>query len=234
MLISGIQQFTLLDYPDKTACIVFTPGCNFRCGFCHNPEFVLPEEIEQIKDSFIPEAAFFRFLEERQGLLDGVVITGGEPTLMGDLLPFIEKIKEMGFLVKLDSNGNTPQILKKIVETGLVDYVAMDIKTILPKYKELVGSRVREAHIQEAISFIKDHGIDHEFRSTIIKEVHTPDVLQGMAVLVEGARRYFLQNFRPEKTLDPAFEHYHGFSESELYDIRELFVPVVAEVGIRS
>lgn len=234
MLISGVQQFTMLDYPNKTACIVFTPGCNFRCGFCHNPEFVLPEEIDQIKESFIPEAAFFHFLETRKGLLDGVVITGGEPTLMGDLLEFIQKVKNMGFLVKLDSNGNTPTILKKILETGLVDYVAMDIKTTLPKYKELVGLRAREEYIQEAITCIKESGIDHEFRSTIVKEVHTADVLQGMVELVSGAKRYFLQNFRPEKTLDPVFEQYHGFSDSELHGIRELFASVVEEVGVRS
>ncbi|PIR76985.1 MAG: anaerobic ribonucleoside-triphosphate reductase activating protein, partial [Candidatus Magasanikbacteria bacterium CG10_big_fil_rev_8_21_14_0_10_38_6] len=143
MVISGVQPFTLLDFPEKTACIIFTAGCNFRCGYCHNPEFVLPEKIQQIKTSFIDEETIYSFLQKRKGLLDGVVISGGEPTMMGDLPAFIRNIKELGFLVKLDTNGNRPLVLQHLLDEGLLDYVAMDVKTSLVNYADLVGDCVR-------------------------------------------------------------------------------------------
>lgn len=233
MLISGIQKFTLLDFPGKSACIVFTPGCNFRCGYCHNPEFVLPKQIIRLKNSFIPEAAFFKFLSERIGLLDGVVISGGEPTLAVDLIPYILNIRRAGFLVKLDTNGNRPDVLKKIVSEKLVDYIAMDIKTDLAHYQSLVGNSARPEAVKESIKILKAGELPYEFRSTIIQEVHTPKRLQAMAELVKGARAWYLQNFRPARTLEPVYGAYHGFSEPELKTLANKFQNYADTVAIR-
>lgn len=233
MLISGIQQYTLLDYPQKIACIIFTPGCNFRCGYCHNPEFVLPEKIIQIKDSFIPEEAFFNFLERRKNLLDGVVISGGEPTLMPNLISFIEKIKNLGFLIKLDTNGNRPEILEEVIKKNLVNYVAMDVKTSLDNYPDLVGKFVKTEHIKRSMDLLKLGIVDYEFRTTLIAEIHSEIILKKMIDLLAGAKRFFLQTFRPSTTLDPKFENYHAFSLKKIKQISELFKPHIKEVEIR-
>lgn len=234
MLLSGIQKFTLLDYPEKTACIVFTPGCNFRCGYCHNPEFVLPEMIREIKDGFIPEEIFFRFLEKRKGKLEGVVITGGEPTVIGDLLPFMRKVKKLGFCVKLDTNGNKPEIIEQALAEDLVDYIAMDIKTSLGQYKKLVGERASETKLAKSIKIIKMNKIPYEFRSTLIKEIHTEEILRAMADILEGAKNLYLQTFRPGTTLNPLFQTFHPFSEEETNDIMRLFLRTVENVSVRN
>lgn len=233
MLISAVQKFTMLDYPNRTACVVFTPGCNFRCGYCHNPEFVLPEKIKELRGTFIPEATFFNFLEERYGLLDGVVVTGGEPTLMPDLLDFLGKIKSLGFLVKLDTNGNRPSVIKEAVERKVVDYIAMDVKTSLAEYPNLVGKLVDPIKIKESIAFLKYDKVDYEFRSTLIKEVHPPAVLSDMAELIRGAPILFLQFFRSGNTLSPVFERYNPFSSEEMMAIAEMFSTAVKEVSVR-
>ena len=233
MLLSGIQPFTVLDYPGKVSCIVFTPGCNFRCGYCHNPEFVLPEKVAALRPNFITEEAFFNFLYKRKDLLDGVVISGGEPTLMPDLEEFIEKIKKLGFLVKLDSNGNRPVILKKLLDKNLLDYIAMDVKTSLPRYQGLVGRWANEAQIAESIKLIRESGVDYEFRTTLVKEIHTPDVIKEMIRLLKGSKKLFLQSFRPETTLDPVFSRYHPFSEEETQKIAEQFRANIEDVAIR-
>jgi pyruvate formate lyase activating enzyme len=233
MLISGIQKFTLLDYPDKTSCIIFTPGCNFRCGFCHNPEFVLPELIDKIKESFISEQSFFNFLSGRKGLLDGVVITGGEPTIMPDLADFIKKIKDLGFLVKLDTNGSRPEVVKDLLDKKLIDYIAMDVKTSLDKYQELTAASVDTVKIKASIDLIKNSGVPYEFRATILKETHPKEVLEKMAELLRGADRFYLQTFRPTRVLDAAFEEYHPFSIEEMGEIAERFKKSVKDVGIR-
>ena len=233
MLISGIQPLTLLDYPDRLACIVFTPGCNFRCGYCHNPEFVLPEHIIRMKDGFIPEEYFFSFLEERRGLLEGVVVSGGEPTLAPDLIEVMKKIKALGFLVKLDTNGNRPDILKKALESGAVDYVAMDVKTSLADYPQLVGSLVRPENIEASILLLKTSGINYEFRSTLVKEHHTPEIRKNMVDMVTGAKRVCLQTFQPAVTLRPEFKAYHSFSAEEMNEIKALFKDRCEEVVIR-
>lgn len=234
MLISGVQQFTMLDYPDRIACIAFTPGCNFRCGYCHNPEFVLPEKILQIRGSFIPEPSFFQFLRSREGMLEGVVVSGGEPTLQYDLLKFLGEIKTMGFLTKLDTNGNRPETLAKAIEQKLVDYIAMDVKSSLSGYRALVGPLVSTDNIQKSIDLIKNSGVEYEFRSTIMKETHPPEVLADMACLVAGADRVYLQQFRPGHTLAPEFEKYHPFTEDEMSAILPVFKKKAAFVGVRS
>lgn len=233
MLLSGIQPFTVLDYPGKVSCIVFTPGCNFRCGYCHNPEFVLPEKVAALRPNFIEEEAFFNFLDQRNTLLDGVVISGGEPTLMPDLEDFIVKIKKRGLLVKLDSNGNRPAILKRLVEKGLLDYIAMDVKTSLPRYRALSGPWVSEKNIGESIEFIQKSGVEYEFRTTLVKEVHTADAINEMCRLLAGSKKLFLQPFRPETTLDPQFGKYSPFNEQETAALAEIFRKHVVEVFIR-
>ena len=196
---------TLLDFPGKVAATVFTAGCGFRCRFCHNPEFVLPERLAEMKNDFIPEAPFFRFLETRKGLLDGVVVCGGEPTMHPDLPDFIRKIKGMGFSVKLDTNGNRPEVVRGLVEEGLVDYFAVDFKQTPEKYGKLCGDKPAPEKILETVRIVVESGVDHEFRTTVAKGEHSAEDVRNIASLLKGARRYCLQNFRPAVTLDPEF-----------------------------
>ncbi len=233
MKFSAIQKFTVLDYPDKVACIAFTPGCNMRCGFCHNPEFVIPEKIREIQDSFIQEETFFHFLDGRRGLLDGVVVSGGEPTIWHDLPEFFRKIQERGFLAKLDTNGHHPEMLKKLLREKLVDYIAMDVKTSLSEYPKLVGKGVKAENIAESITLIKASGIPYEFRTTLIKEIHSEEMLEDMEKLLAGAERYYLQTFRPGHTLNSVFASYHAFSPEEMKEMVVRFQSVASDVGIR-
>lgn len=233
MLISGIQPFTMLDYPEKTACIVFTPGCNFRCGYCHNSEFVLPEKIIQLKDSWIPEETFFNFLETRRGLLDGVVISGGEPTLMGDLVLFAKKIRSRGFLVKVDTNGSAPWVVEKLLQENVVDYVAMDIKTSLEQYPTVSGSCVLPSAIKKSVEMIMKSGIAYEFRSTLITQLHDEKTIDAMAQLIAGARVWYLQSFRNGKTLLPEFETYQSVSREEMEKIVGKHIQTIQKIIIR-
>lgn len=233
MKLSAVQKFTMLDYPDKIACIAFTPGCNMRCGFCHNPEFVVPEKIQEIQESFIPEETFLEFLRSRAGLLEGVVVSGGEPTIWRDLPHFIRSIKRLGFLVKLDTNGNHPAMLEELLEEKLVDYVAMDVKTSLGAYAGLTGPNVKAEHIKRSIGLLKESATAYEFRTTLIKEIHTPAILEEMAKLLSGAARLFLQTFRPALTLSPLFAAYHSFSPEEMEEAANYFRCNVSEISIR-
>ena len=183
---------TLLDFPGKVACTVFTGGCNFRCPFCHNALLVtkLPEKPDYSEDEILS------FLEKRTGLLDGVAITGGEPLLNPDIADFIRKIRDMGYAVKLDTNGSSPERLKAIVGEGLVDYVAMDIKNRREKYAETVGLKNLDlSKIEESVEFLKSGAVDYEFRTTVVKQFHTVEDIRAAAEWISGAKRYFLQNF---------------------------------------
>ncbi|HIP49863.1 MAG TPA: anaerobic ribonucleoside-triphosphate reductase activating protein [Candidatus Pacebacteria bacterium] len=234
MLISGVQKFTMLDYPEKIAAIIFTPGCNMRCGFCHNKEFVLPKEIKKIKPSFIPQKAVLNFLESRKGKLDGVVISGGEPTVQPNLKQFINKVREMGFLVKLDTNGNLPDVLKDLVNNGLLDYVAMDVKTTLANYESLVGNLVKPDNIKESIDFLKKGSVPYEFRTTVIDEIHTNELIKEMAELMRGADKLYLQKFRPETTLSPEFENKKPIPDKKMQDFIEMFQDAnIQKVSVR-
>lgn len=214
MLIGGVLKTTLLDYPEKVACIVFTQGCNFRCGFCHNPDLVNPDLIKQ---SVISEADFFSWLDTRRNILDGVVISGGEPLLQKDLPEFISKLKARGLLIKLDTNGTSPLQLQKLIDQKLIDYVAMDIKTVLPKYSELVKQNVDLELIKQSINILLHGKIDYEFRTTVIANYHTTADILEIAKLISGAPRYFLQKFvSSEKLLDPAFRQAKSLTISEL------------------
>lgn len=191
MIISGFQKMTLLDFPGKVACTIFTGGCNFRCPFCHNALLVT----EDYKEEF-SEDEVISFLEKRRGLLDGVCITGGEPLLHKDIAEFIRKIKEMGYAVKLDTNGSFPDRLKALVSDGLVDYVAMDIKNCMDKYALTAGSDESILpKVEESIDFLLGGKVDYEFRTTVVKEFHTVPDIAAAAVRIKGARRYFLQYF---------------------------------------
>lgn len=234
MQLSAIQPFTLLDFPGRAACIAFTPGCNLRCGFCHNPEFVLPEEIVKIKDSFISEEVFFNFLDKRKTLLDGVVISGGEPTMMRGLLDFMREIKKRGFLVKLDTNGTRPEVISQAIREGIVDYIAMDVKVPSEKYSELIGGGVDGRKIKESIYLIMSSGVEHEFRSTIIKEIHTKEMLEQMVNEISGASVWYLQQFRPKKTLDPLYQNKKPYSKKEMEQFVGMFEDKVQKIAIRA
>ncbi len=191
MRISGFQKMTLLDFPGKVACTLFTFGCNLRCPFCHNASLVLGGAAEKHTEEEI-----LSYLKKRKGLLDGVCITGGEPLLQPDIADFIKKIKALGYAVKLDTNGCFPEKLKELVEGGLVDYIAMDIKNCLAKYPETVGIKNFDtAPIKESIDFLINSNIDFEFRTTIVRELHTAQDIKTLAEEIKGAKRYFLQNF---------------------------------------
>lgn len=192
MLINGFQKLTILDYPGKVACIVFTPGCNFRCPFCHNAALVTHID----KETYIDIDEVLAYLKKRQGLLDGVVITGGEPLLQDGIEEFVAEIKSLGYSVKLDTNGSFPEKLLSIVEKGLVDYVAMDIKNSKEKYGKTIGvDNFDIAPIERSVDFLLQGKVDYEFRTTIVDGFHTLQDIQDIVVWIKGAHKYFLQNF---------------------------------------
>ena len=200
MILGGFQKLTLLDYPGKIAATVFTVGCSFRCPFCHNPELV-NLRLAHNEES---EKAFFEFLEKRKGKLEGVCITGGEPTIQPDIVEFIQKIKKLGFLVKLDSNGTRPDVLKKLIDQKLVDYIAMDIKNKLEKYDVTTGSKVDKDRIRLSVNLIRNSRIPYEFRTTVVPGLHTEKDFLEIAKWINGAEAYYLQEYREEqKILDP-------------------------------
>jgi len=225
--ISGLIKSSLIDYPGKITAVVFTQGCNLRCPFCHNPDLI------SIKGKEVySEADFFTFLEKRKGLLDAATITGGEPLLHKDLGIFIEKIKKMGYFVKLDTNGTNPRFLKKLLETKNVDYVAMDIKNRLSKYYESSGL-ADTGNIKKSIKIIMDSGVDYEFRTTVLPKLHTEEDFDEIGKTIRGASKYFIQNFRPENTLDKAYQKEESFSGSELEKIKKTMSGYVKTCLIR-
>lgn len=188
----GMQKMTLLDYPGYVACTLFTGGCNFRCPFCHNALLVLDLD----ENYTIPEEEVLAFLKKRQGLLDGVCVTGGEPLINKDIGDFLSKVKELGFKIKLDTNGTNPALLKELVSQKLVDYVAMDIKNSPEKYAETVGLKSFDmSTINQTVNFLMTGCVDYEFRTTVTKQFHTEKSMEEAARFIRGAKRYFLQNF---------------------------------------
>ncbi len=230
MRLGGLQKLTLLDYPGKVAGTVFTIGCNFSCPFCHNPELVRPTLLA--KDDPVSEESFFDFLRQRQDALEGICVTGGEPTLHSDLPEFLKKIKRLGFLVKLDTNGTRPEILRKLLKAGTVDYVAMDIKGPLSKYAEIGGRPVDLAAIQESAALVKKFP-DYEFRTTVLPRLHKEADLLSIAKWLKGSKKYFLQQFRPEKTLDPSYSKEKYYSHEELLGFQVKLRPYFGFCGVR-
>lgn len=229
MDIGGFQRFSLIDYPDKISAIVFTRGCDFRCGYCYNAELVLPERYPEL----IPEKEILDFVQTRRGKLDAVVITGGEPTLQPDLLEFIWKVKKLGFLVKLDTNGFNPELLKKIIEQKAVDYIAMDIKAPLEKYQTVINVKIDVNKISESIRLVMNSGIAYEFRTTVVKsQLNKEDILK-IGKLIKGAKRYALQKFLPAKVLDPEFTRRETYSDAEFAEFRQALSDDVEECLVR-
>ncbi|MDD4351467.1 MAG: anaerobic ribonucleoside-triphosphate reductase activating protein [Candidatus Gracilibacteria bacterium] len=230
MILKGLQKTTLIDFPGHVACTVFTQNCNFRCHFCHNPELAFPNN--PAPDYAVED--FFEFLQSRKGLLEGVCITGGEPTLYADLPEFIERIKKLGFKVKLDSNGTNPEMLKSLLESKLVDYVAMDIKNSAEKYAETVGlTKLDLDKIKESIALLKESNIPYEFRTTIVPGLHTVESLRGVGELIKGAPSFTLQNFRKGKTLDPTYADKPSFLPEELAELKKVMEEYVEMVEVR-
>ena len=191
MLIKGFQKLTLLDFPGRTACTVFTGGCNYRCPFCHNAVLVTGNDGE-----YYTEEEIFEHLEKRRGIIDGVAVTGGEPLLQKDIESFLYEIKDRGFAVKLDTNGSFPEKLEGILQLGLADYVAMDIKNRPEKYAETVGLKEFDiAPVRRSIDLLMNSGVEYEFRTTVVSDFHTADDIEALAGWIKGAKRYFLQNF---------------------------------------
>ena len=192
MNIQGFQKLTLLDYPGKMACTLFTAGCNLRCPFCHNSRLVLTPQ----KQSEFSVDEILAFLKKRQGILDGVVISGGEPLLQNDITDFIKQVKELGYSVKLDTNGTFPEKLCELVESGLVDYVAMDVKNSPELYAETIGiSSYDISKIKESINFLLEGTVDYEFRTTVVREFHSVFGMNGLGEMIKGAKRHFIQGF---------------------------------------
>lgn len=230
MLLGGLQKTSLVDYPGKLAATVFTIGCNFSCPFCHNADLVLAEEIK--RHPLISEKEFFKFLKDRQDLLEGVCITGGEPTVQNDLENFITKIKELGFLVKLDTNGAKPKILRDLLNKNLVNYVAMDIKAPLEKYPQLVKRKIRLGDIHESTGIVREMP-DYEFRTTVVPGIIDKKELLAIARWLKGSKKYFLQQFVPQKTVDSAFEKVDPYPVGKLKDFCELVRPYFKTCDVR-
>jgi pyruvate formate lyase activating enzyme len=226
---AGMQSLTLLDFPNKVACILFVRGCNFRCPFCHNAGLVSGAE------NAFPEADILAFLRKRQGLLDGVVISGGEPTLYPELIPFLQKVRALGYAIKLDTNGTNPKLLKQLVAEGLVDYVAMDIKNSPALYGVTCGvPKIDLMAMEESRDFLMGGSVDYEFRTTVADGLHTKESIEDLACRIAGAKRYYLQAFKDSgNLLHP--ENLKAFDQSEMAELLEIakkYIPSAALRGI--
>lgn len=229
MKIGGLQPVTLLDYPEKVAAIIFTAGCNMRCPFCYNAKLVLPELIHP--DQLYDAGEVLAFLKKRKKYLDGVVVTGGEPTLQPDLPEFLGKLKKIGYLIKLDTNGLWTEEVARLIKDGLVDYIAMDIKGPLDNYEKFSGAC--GGSIKASIKAIMDSGLPYEFRSTVVKGLHQPEDIERMAAAIAGAEKYYLQNYFGDKPLGGEKLQGRGFSEGELKKFRAAAEKFVKFCAIR-
>lgn len=227
MKIHGLQKMTLLDFPGLVACTVFLGGCDLRCPFCHNAEI-----LDMNAPAVMDDKEFLEFLETRRGKLDGVAVTGGEPTLRPDLPELLSEIKRLGFKVKLDTTGNHPDMLKRIVGEGLVDYVAMDVKNSKERYAETVGLTGFDiSRVDESISFLLRGDVEYEFRTTVIKQFHDRDSFIGIAEWIKGAEKYFLQGFVDRDTVP--FAGLEARTEEEMKEYAEIVKSYVKSVELR-
>ena len=228
MKIHGLQKMTLLDFPGKVACTVFLGGCDLRCPFCHNAEL-----IDGTAPAVMEDEELLDFLKKRQGLLDGVAVTGGEPLLRGDdLMRLAEKIRELGYPLKLDTNGTHPERLRKFIDAGLVSYVAMDIKNSPEKYAETCGLREMDlAPVRESVSLLKEGRTDYEFRTTTTAELHDAESFRKIGEWIRGAKRYYLQKFTDRDTVP--FEGFHAPAEDEMQQYLAIARKYVPEAEIR-
>ena len=228
MVIHGLQKLTLLDYPGHTACTVFTAYCPWRCPFCHNASLVLRPDSQPV----LPEEEFFAFLEKRRGLLDGVAVTGGEPTVHRDLPAFLRRIRDLGFAVKLDTNGTNPAMLRQILEQGLADYVAMDIKAGRDNYSAATGTlRPGLPAVEESVELLRSSGVDHEFRTTVVKELHSDADFRDIARWLRGEEKYFLQAFKDSG--DILSGGYTACTRPEMEAFRAQVLPSIPHTEVR-
>lgn len=241
MIIGGLEKLTLLDYPDHLAAIVFTQGCNFRCHFCYNPMLVLSREGADEKNikkekgfSQIFPKDLFLFLESRRGRLDGVVITGGEPTLHADLPIFIAKIKSFGYDVKLDTNGTDPVMLKNLIKAKLIDYIAMDLKAPLDKYELTTGVKVNCNNLTKSVKIIMTSGLPYEFRTTVVPGLLEKQDFIEMGKLIKGADKWYLQNFKSDTGLvDQKYQAKKAYSNKEMSEFAALGSQYVKQCEVR-
>ncbi len=224
-MIAGVEKNSLVDYPGKIACTVFTQGCNFRCMYCHNPSL-----IESCSKSFDFDA-FYSFLKRRTRWLDGVCITGGEPTLHKKLPDIVNKIKELGFLVKLDTNGSNPAMLKKLL--GAVDFIAMDIKSSPEQYSKVTGVYVDMANIKESVDLIRNSGVDYEFRTTIVPALFNITILEGICKWLSGSEKFVIQQFVPGNCLSASFNDKPAFLKEDVLGFKKFAEKFFKNVGVR-
>lgn len=229
MHIGGFKRFSLIDYPGKSCAVIFTQGCNFRCPYCHNPELVDRDH----DHSLVPEEEVMTFLKGRKGQLDGVVVTGGEPTLQPDLLDFLGNIKDMGFLVKVDTNGSRPEVIERIIDEKLADYIAMDAKGPLDRYEDITNSKVDTGNIRKSLELIKNSGHPHEFRTTVVKSQLSDDDIMAIGRYVDGASSFVLQEFVPSKTLDPNFLKETSYTPKKFSELKDIVKDYVGRCLVR-
>lgn len=227
-MIGGFQKSSLIDYPGKISAVIFTQGCNFKCPYCHNPELILNG-----RENSIEFSRLITFLQSRKGKLDGVVITGGEPTLHKSLPEVIVQIKALGFAVKLDTNGTNPQMLQILINEKLIDYVAMDIKAPIEKYSEIVNSKVNTDNILKSIEMLKTSDIDYEFRTTVVKSQLLPNDFEKIGEMIKGSKKYYLQKFLPTKVLDESFLNEQTYFDEEFGSIINTLEKYVYEIKLR-
>jgi len=215
MKIGGLQKVSLIDYPAKISAVVFTQGCNFRCSYCHNPELVDPKLFQ----SCLPEKDILDFLTTRSGKLEGITITGGEPTLQEDLIPFVRSIRKLGFCVKLDTNGSHPDVLIDMIGEKLLDFIALDIKAPLEKYDTVVHAPVQIEDIRRSIHRVIKSKVPHEFRTTVVSSQLSPKDISAIAKEIKGAKRFVLQKYQPAKSLSGKFFRDKTYSDEEFLSI---------------
>jgi len=229
MKIGGLQKTSLIEYPDKLSCIVFTQGCNLRCPYCHNPQIVLPEK-------FLPVVStdeVLSFLKKRIQYLQGVVITGGEPCLQEGLADFLKQVKQMGYCVKLDTNGTMPDVITMLIEEKLVDYIAMDVKAPVEKYEILTGVRVDTKTIENSIELLKSSGIPHEFKTTVVFPLLQKDDFELIGSMIKDAKVHYLQHFVPSNVIDERCLSYPVVTDEEFDVLQQIMLKYVKECYIR-
>lgn len=232
MQIGGYQKLTLIDFPGKIAATVFTVGCSFRCPFCHNPELVLGAG-RGLFTQKASEKEFFEFLKKRKGKLEGVCITGGEPTIQPDLVDFIRKVRKIGYLVKLDTNGTRPDVLKKVIDAKLVDFIAMDIKNQLRKYDLATAVKFDKERIKLSVKLIMNSRIPYEFRTTVVPGIHSKKDFLEIAQWIKGANSYWLQEYREMRILDQNLKKKTKGKKLDLEQIKKSIENNFTKIGIR-
>lgn len=228
MIIGGFHRFSLIEFPGRISCIIFTQGCNFKCSYCHNPELIPFKPRTEIDENFI-----FSFLKIRREKLDAVVITGGEPTLQNDLIEFISKIKELKFSVKLETNGSNYVMLEKLVKNRLLDYISMDIKAPFEKYEKITNTKIDINGLKASIDLIKNSKIDYEFRTTVIKNFLTKEDIIKIGEILKDAKSYVLQNFVNSPKINACYSEEDFYTRDELEEISGILKNFIKNIIIR-